>query len=109
MVDVDVIEIIEIPGMGRRAAVDICVAKKIKSQNDKVQLMEAKDEVYKKGFYEGVMLVGSQKGKKVCDAKAKVRDEMIAEKKAIVYYEPERPVISRSGDNCVVALCNQVG
>lgn len=108
MVDIDVVEIIEVPGMGKRAAVDICIAMKIKSQNDKVQLAEAKEEVYKKGFYEGIMLLGSQTGKKVCDAKVKVRDELIADGKAITYYEPERKVLSRSGDDCVVALCNQV-
>lgn len=108
MVDYDVVEIIEIPGMGRRAAVDICLAKKIKSQNDKVLLAEAKEEVYKKGFYEGVMLMGSQKGEKVCDAKMKVRDELLSVGLALSYYEPERKVISRSGDDCVIALCNQV-
>lgn len=108
MVDFDVVEIIEVPGLGRRAAVDVCIAKKIKSQNDKIQIAEAKEEVYKKGFYEGIMLMGSQKGQKVCDSKIKVREELIANGFAISYYEPEFKVISRSGDNCVVALCNQV-
>lgn len=108
MVNVDIIEIIDTPGMGRTAGVDICISMKIKSQNDKVQLALAKEEVYKKGFYEGILLVGSQAGKKVCDAKLHVRNEMISEGTALVYYEPERRVLSRSGDDCVVALCNQV-
>ncbi|XP_055388671.1 LOW QUALITY PROTEIN: leucine--tRNA ligase-like [Condylostylus longicornis] len=66
MVDMDVIEIIEIPGLGRRAAVDVCIAKKIKSQNDKILLAEAKEEVYKKGFYEGIMLLGNHGWRKTC-------------------------------------------
>ena len=42
----------------------------IKSQNDTQKLEEAKELVYKKGFYEGVMLVGSQAGKRVGAARA---------------------------------------
>ena len=49
-------------------------------------------QVYKKGFYEGVMLVGSQAGKRVCDAKDVVRAEMIAKGQAAAYYEPEKLV-----------------
>jgi len=42
------------------------------------QLLLAKEETYTKGFYEGIMLKGSQKGKRVEDAKFFVRAEMIA-------------------------------
>ena len=49
------------------------------------------------------MLVGSQTGKKVCDAKPLVRAEMIAAGLAAPYWEPESLVVSRSGDECVVA------
>lgn len=107
MMKFDVVEIIDIPGMGRRAAVDICIAKKIKSQNDKTALAAAKEEVYKKGFYEGVLVVGPHAGSKVSDAKAKVREDMIQAGQAGGYFEPERKVMSRSGDECVVALCDQ--
>jgi len=30
-----------------------------------------------------------------------------AQKEAVLYMEPERQVISRSADECVVALCDQ--
>lgn len=63
--------------------------------------------VYLKGFYEGVLLVGEYKNKKVQDVKKNIRDEMINNNDAVIYYEPEKKIISRSGDECVVALCNQ--
>ena len=40
------------------AAVKLVEEMKIQSQKDKDKLAEAKDKVYLKGFYEGVMLVG---------------------------------------------------
>jgi leucyl-tRNA synthetase len=99
----EVVEIIEIPEFGRRAAVTVCEQMGIKSQNDRDKLREAKERVYTKGFYEGVMLVGTYAGKKVHEAKTLVRDEMIREGKAALYWEPDGLVISRSGDECVVA------
>ena len=66
----DVVEIIEVPGLGKRLAEKACLDMGIKSQNDTQKLEEAKELVYKKGFYEGVMLVGSQAGKRVGAARA---------------------------------------
>eukprot|EP00923_Selenidium_pygospionis_P038391 GHVN01066984.1.p1 GENE.GHVN01066984.1~~GHVN01066984.1.p1 ORF type:complete len:963 (+),score=79.61 GHVN01066984.1:2247-5135(+) len=103
----DVVEIIGTPGYGNRAAVQIVEEFKIKSQNDKVQLAEAKEKVYKAGFYEGVMLVGNHKGKKVAEVKNLVRTDLLSAGLAVKYWEPEKKVVSRSGDTCVVALCNQ--
>lgn len=51
--------------------------------------------MYLKGFYEGVMLVGPCAGEKVCDAKAKIRQELIGHGDALPYYEPESLVTSR--------------
>lgn len=53
------------------------------------------------------MLVGDYAGQKTADVKKKIRDDMIARNEADKYVEPERKVISRSGDECVVALCDQ--
>jgi leucyl-tRNA synthetase len=62
--------------------------------------------VYLKGFYEGVMLVGIGASMKVQDAKPIVRKQMIDNNEAAPYYEPENEVMSRTGDECVVALCD---
>ena len=60
-----------------------------------------------KGFYEGVMIVGDQKGKKVQEAKPLIKKALLEAGQAIAYYEPEGPVVSRSGDDCIVALVDQ--
>eukprot|EP01135_Chromosphaera_perkinsii_P012079 Nk52_evm17s2579 gene=Nk52_evmTU17s2579 len=103
----EVIPIMEIEGYGDKAAVAICDEMKIKSQNDRDALLKAKETLYLKGFYEGVLIVGDFKGNKVKDVKAKIKEQLIASGDVIVYYEPEKRVMSRSGDECVVALCDQ--
>jgi leucyl-tRNA synthetase len=53
-------------GYGDKSAVTMYERLDIKSPKDTAKLKQAKDEVYLKGFYEGVMLVGECKGMKVC-------------------------------------------
>lgn len=79
----------------------------IKSQNDGVGLEKAKELVYKDDFYSGILIVGPHAGKGVQEAKTIIRDELIAAGLAFAYFEPEKAVISRSGDECVVALTDQ--
>lgn len=102
-----VVPIIEIEGYGNTSAVIMCERLGIKSPKDTEKLKLAKDEVYLKGYYEGIMLVGECKGLKVCDAKPIIRNSLIQANYALPYYEPESKVMSRSGDECIVALTDQ--
>lgn len=101
------VEIIEIPGYSKLSAKKAVEDMKINSMNDKNKLVLAKEMVYNKGFYEGVMLVGECKGMNVEKAKPIVKAKMIEDGQAVKYFEPEKRVVSRSGDECVVALCDQ--
>ena len=98
---------VRIEEFGDACAPIVCERLKIKSQNDKVKLEEAKHQTYLKGFTEGVMLLGEFKGQPVKTVKPMIKDAMLASGDAIVYSEPEKQVMSRSGDECVVALTDQ--
>lgn len=101
------VPIISTPTYGEMAAPEIVKTMKIQSPKDTKLLAEAKEAVYREGFYNGTMLIGKYKGEKVEEAKPKVRNDLIASGEAFVYNEPEGLVMSRSGDECIVALCDQ--
>ncbi len=61
--DYKVIPIIEIPEFGTTSAVKLYEMKNIKSQKDQKLLVEAKEIIYNKGFYEGKFIFGPEKGK----------------------------------------------
>ena len=53
------------------------------------------------------MTVGEFSGERVQTVKEKIQQQMVQKGEAVLYQEPEKTVISRSGDVCVVALCDQ--
>lgn len=71
---------------------------KIKSQKDRDLLQKAKEEAYRKGFYQGRMIVGIGEGLSVEEAKPKCKKLLLDEGLAVPYYEPEKEVVSRSDD-----------
>ncbi|EJD43600.1 leucyl-tRNA synthetase [Auricularia subglabra TFB-10046 SS5] len=103
----DPVPVLSTPTYGDMTAPALIAQLKINSQKDVKQLAEAKALAYKEGFYAGTMVVGDFKGESVQDAKPKVREQMIAASLAFPYAEPEGLVVSRSGDECCVALMDQ--
>ncbi|KAI9024276.1 leucyl-tRNA synthetase [Phycomyces nitens] len=106
-VNFEPVPVIETPTYGNLIAPTLCKLKKINSQKDRTQLAEAKEIAYKEGFYNGTMCIGDYKGQKVQEVKNKVKDEIISKGEGFPYNEPEGLVMSRSGDECVVALMDQ--
>ena len=108
---VPIIEIVNDPmsaELGTASAVHCCETLfQIDSHKNKDKLEEAKKICYMKGFYNGVLIKGEFAGKTVQEAKKLVKDRLIELGLAANYYEPESVVTSRSGDECVVALCDQ--
>lgn len=103
------VPIIDIEGYDPCIAVQLYDKMKIQSQNDADKLAVAKDEAYLKGFNDGVLNGNCSEfaGRKISTIKNDVRDWLIQNGHAIPYAEPENQVISRSGDECVVAILDQ--
>lgn len=105
--ELEIFPIIDTPSYGDLCAPFLVKKLKIASPKDTKQLEEAKELAYKEGYYQGVLKVGDFKGEKVEVAKPKVRAQMIEAGDAFAYSEPERKVVSRSGDDCIVSLMDQ--
>jgi len=99
---------VEIDGEVRHMAAQyMCEKLGIQSQKDKEKLLEAHDTVYKLGFDKGIMSSGPFKGQPVKKAKLEFRAQMVNDGQAFVYSEPEKKVVGRSNDECVVAGIDQ--
>ena len=107
VMSIEPIPVIDSPQFGALSAVTVVQERKIKSQNDRDALEKAKEDVYKDAFYQGRMSVGKHAGKLVSEAKPLIRADMLAAGTALIYWEPESLVMSRSGEECVVALVDQ--
>ncbi|KAF2655944.1 leucyl-tRNA synthetase-like protein [Lophiostoma macrostomum CBS 122681] len=105
--ELEILPIIDTPAYGNLTAKKLVEDLKIQSPKDTKKLEEAKEKAYKEGFYKGTMIYGDFKGKRVEDAKNLVRQQLIDSGDAFNYAEPDGKVMSRSGDDCVVALLDQ--
>lgn len=105
--ELEIPPIIETPSYGNLTAPFLVKKMKINSPKDAKQLAEAKDLAYKEGYYKGTMLMGDFKGEPVEVAKPKVKEALIKSGQAFEYAEPNGHVVSRSGDDCVVAYLGQ--
>ncbi|RKF73758.1 Leucine--tRNA ligase, cytoplasmic [Golovinomyces cichoracearum] len=105
--DLEILPIIRTPSFGDKTAEFLVKKLKIMSPKDTKQLEEAKELAYKEGYYQGIMLAGEFKGERVEVAKPKVKQLLIDSGEGFCYSEPERKVVSRSGDECCVALMDQ--
>jgi leucyl-tRNA synthetase len=105
--ELEIVPIIKTPSYGNLTAPFLVKQLKIASPKDTKQLEEAKELAYKEGYYQGIMTYGDFSGEKVEDAKPKVRQQLLNAGEGFAYSEPERKVVSRSGDDCCVALMDQ--
>ena len=105
--ELEIVSVIKTPSYGELTAPFLVKKLKISSPKDTKQLEEAKELAYKEGYYQGIMTYGDFAGEKVEDAKPKVRKQLIDAGEAFAYAEPERKVVSRSADECCVALMDQ--
>ncbi len=100
------VPIIKTPGWGPLPAKDIVERLGITSQKQKDKLTAAKAEVYKSGFYRGVMNenCGSYAGMRVEIAKGEIRRELLANHQADTLYEPSAEVVCRCTTRAIVKV-----
>uniref|UniRef100_A0A8D0NCQ6 Leucine--tRNA ligase, cytoplasmic n=1 Tax=Sus scrofa TaxID=9823 RepID=A0A8D0NCQ6_PIG len=96
-------------GKGANALLVIGLNEEIETLRDEDRncLRESGGSLRRKGWGSGIMLVDGFEGQKVQDVKKSIRNRMIDTGDAYAYMEPEKQVMSRSSDECVVALCDQ--
>ena len=92
--------------MGTLPAPDLCKKLGIKNQTQRSKLEKAKQDLYMHSFNHGVMLesTGFVAGKPVEEARDMVKNKLVDEEKATIYYELTGPVQSRWLADCVVKI-----
>ncbi|MCM2324983.1 MAG: leucine--tRNA ligase [Candidatus Woesearchaeota archaeon] len=105
------IAVLKIPGYNEIPAEDIIKKLGIKSQNDKDKLKEAKEMLYKDGFYKGTLNELYKKkfkkdysGKKVEDEKESIKEEIIASEFGDRYFQLTGKVVARSLSECIIKI-----
>ena len=100
------IPIIRTPGWGPLPGVEIVDRLGIRNQGDREKLEQAKAEVYKTGFYRGVLNenCGPYAGVRVEVAKDEIRKELTSKGQADLMYEPSGVVICRCMTTAIVKV-----
>ncbi len=100
------VPIIKTPGWGPFPAKEVVERMGITSQREAEKLAAAKAEVYKSGFYQGVMSenCGSYAGMRVELAKEEIRKELLANRQADTMYEPSAEVVCRCTTRAIVKV-----
>lgn len=100
------IPIIDSAEWGTNSAVKLVQQMDIKNQFEREKLEQAKHEIYKHGFYSGVMTdeCGEFAGQPVEKVKDEVKELLLREGEAEIMYEPSGEVICRCLTPCLVKL-----
>ncbi|HYM39375.1 MAG TPA: leucine--tRNA ligase [Thermoplasmata archaeon] len=100
------VPIIKTPGFGALPAKEVVERMGIRRQRETEKLAAAKAEVYKSGFYQGVMNenCGSYAGMRVEIAKEEIRNELLASHQADTLYEPSAEVVCRCTTRAIVKV-----
>lgn len=100
------IAIISSKGWGPLPAVEICERLGIRSQHDRELLEKAKEEIYRTGYYTGVMneSCGEFSGLRVEEAKERIREKLLASGEADTLYEPSGEVKCRCTTRALVKV-----
>ncbi|OGS60063.1 MAG: leucine--tRNA ligase [Euryarchaeota archaeon RBG_19FT_COMBO_69_17] len=100
------VPIIRTPGWGPLPGVEIVERMGIRNQGDREKLEAAKAEVYRTGFYQGVLNenCGPYAGVRVEVAKEEIRRQLEASRQADLMYEPSGEVVCRCTTPAIVKL-----
>jgi len=100
------VPIIRTEGFGPLPGVEIVERMGIRSQEDRAALEKAKEEVYRAGYYTGVMNAncGPFAGMRVEVAKEEVAKQLRANRQAAVLWEPSGDVICRCTARAIVKI-----
>jgi leucyl-tRNA synthetase len=103
---IEPIPIIRTGELGELPAVKICDQYGVKNQLDREKLEKAKEEIYKRGFYIGVMggNCAEYEGYSVTDARREIKDTLIQTGGGAVFYEPSGEVVCRCLTDSVVKI-----
>jgi len=101
--DIEIIPIIKTDKYDDKAAVMLVEKYGITNQNNP-KLEELTQEVYKEGFHSGVLLnnCGEYSGMKVIEAKEKMKEKMLQDNNAYLFYELSEEVLCRCGEKVIV-------